>query len=86
LTYLIIGLRVEQYKKQFKTWNWSKYLPAEEAAWMNDKAAKRKREEKKDTVFTFRGQTYTTESLHQRLQRRKTQMEETIASAGMITI
>lgn len=83
LTHLINIYRVEQYKKQLKKWNWSKYLPAKEAFWMG-KAAKRKREEKKDTIFNYCGQTYTKQSLQQRLQRKKNRLEETIFSAGRI--
>jgi len=28
---------IEQYKKQLKKWNWSKYLPTKEAFWMDNK-------------------------------------------------
>jgi hypothetical protein len=75
--------RVEQYKKQFKKWNWSKYLSTKEALWMENKAAERKREEKKDTIFQYRGQTYTEESLQQRLQRKKNQLEGNPIATGM---
>ncbi|KAF4625886.1 hypothetical protein G7Y89_g12275 [Cudoniella acicularis] len=76
---------VEQYKKQLKKWNWSKYLPAKEVFWMENKAAKRKREEKKDTIFDYRGQTYTKQSLQSRLQKRKNQEEEATISADAPT-
>jgi hypothetical protein len=85
-THLINIHRTEQYKKQFKKWNWSKYTPANEASWMENKAAKRKLEEKKDTIFEYRGQTYTTESLKKLCQRKKTQAEEVTISAGMVAI
>jgi hypothetical protein len=75
---------IEQYKKQLKKWNWSKYLPTKEAFWMENKAAKRKHEEKKDTVFDYRGQTYTQQSIQQRLQRKKIRQDETVVSAGII--
>jgi len=75
---------IEQYKKQLKKWNWSKYLPTKDAIWMEHKAAKRKQEEKKDTVFNYHGQTYTQQSIQQRLQRKKIRQDETVASAGMI--
>jgi len=58
-------------------------LPTKEAFWMESKAAKRKHEEK-DTVFDFRGQTYTQQSIQQRLQRKKIRQGETVVSAGMI--
>jgi hypothetical protein len=86
LTHLINVHRIEQYKKQFKKWNWSKYLLANEASWMDNKAAKRKLEEKKDTIFEYRGQTYTTESLKKRYQKKKAQAEEATISAGMVAI
>ena len=38
---------------------------------MDNKAAKRKLEEKKDTIFEYRGQTYTTESLKKRCQKKE---------------
>jgi hypothetical protein len=53
---------------------------------MEGKAAKRKHEENKDTIFEYRGQTYTTESLKKRGQKRKNQAEEVTISAGMIAI
>jgi len=51
---------------------------------MENKAAKRKHEEKKDTVFDYRGQSYTQQSIQQRLQRKKMRQDETVVSAGMI--
>jgi len=82
---MINACRIEQYKKQFKRWNWSKNLSTTDARWMEEKAAKRKREDK-DTIFEYHGQTYTTESIQQRLQRRKNQLEETIGLAGMMAL
>ncbi|CZR60682.1 uncharacterized protein PAC_10578 [Phialocephala subalpina] len=71
---------LEQYKKQFKKWNWSKYVPTKEAFWMDSKATKRKREEKKDTIFDYRGQTYTKQSLQPRLQRKRNRPAETFSA------
>lgn len=51
---------------------------------MEDKASKRKREENKDTIFEFRGQTYTTAGLQQRRPRKKNRQTETGIPRGMI--
>ena len=75
---------MEQYKKQFRKWNWSKNLRTTEAIWMVNKAEKRKREEKKDTIFDYRGQKHTRESLQQRFQGKKNQLEQTNIASGMM--
>ena len=48
------------YKESFKSWGWQKNLPGQYAQWMTEKAAKRKREEGKDTVFNFGGLQWNT--------------------------
>jgi hypothetical protein len=75
---------IEQYKKQLKRWNFSKYLTTKDARWMENRAAKRKHEEKKDTVFDRHGQIYTQQSIQQHLHRKKMRQDETVVSAGMI--
>jgi hypothetical protein len=51
---------------------------------MLNKAEKRKREEKKDTVFDYRGQKHTKESLQQRFHGKKSQLEQTNVAGGMM--
>lgn len=73
---LIYHYSVEQYKKQLKKWAWSKYLPAKAGNWMLNKAAKRKQQDEKETLFEYRGQKYTVDSVRQRLQRKKNHPNE----------
>lgn len=47
--------REKLYKERFKAWGWQKNLPGQYAQWMTEKANKRKRDENKDTVFSYGG-------------------------------
>ena len=46
------------YKAKFKEWNWQKNLPVGTAVFMKEKAKRRKREEGKETVFSFGGRVW----------------------------
>jgi hypothetical protein len=46
------------YKAKFKEWNWQKNLPVDTALFMKEKAKRRKREEGKETVFSFGGKVW----------------------------
>jgi hypothetical protein len=46
------------YKAKFKEWNWQKNLPVGTALFMKEKAKRRKREEGKETVFSFGGRIW----------------------------
>jgi hypothetical protein len=62
---------LDQYKKQFAKWKWSKYIPAKAGNWMLQKADQRKREEGKDTEFEYRGRSLTETSIQGRIERKK---------------
>ncbi|KAJ4299753.1 hypothetical protein N0V90_004999 [Kalmusia sp. IMI 367209] len=62
---------VDQYKKQFAKWKWSKYVPAKAGNWMLQKADQRKRDEGKDTEFEFRGRLLTGTSIQRRIEQKK---------------
>ncbi|KAK1771936.1 hypothetical protein QBC33DRAFT_566069 [Phialemonium atrogriseum] len=67
------------YKDKFKEWNWQKNLPARHAHFMTAKATKRKREEKKDTIFFYGGQTWTSERAERTLLRtKKTRLDDEV--------
>jgi len=51
--------RQKAYKEQFDLWQWKKKLPKEVAQFMTEKAKKRKREERKDTLFSYGGKKWT---------------------------
>lgn len=59
------------YKTKFKEWNWQKNLSADTALKMTEKAKRRKREEGKDTVFTFGGRVWDSRRLESTLVRAK---------------
>ncbi|KAI0902167.1 hypothetical protein F4806DRAFT_28518 [Annulohypoxylon nitens] len=59
------------YKDKFKLWGWQKNLSSERARFMAEKAEKRKREDGKDTVFLYRGQTWTRERVQSSASRAK---------------
>ncbi|KAF5705093.1 rhomboid family [Fusarium mundagurra] len=63
------------YKLQFKKWAWQKNLPATHSQFMVDKINKRRREERKETVFTFGGQKWDYERV-QSLPRKKAQRHD----------
>ncbi|KAF5654111.1 rhomboid family [Fusarium sp. NRRL 25303] len=63
------------YKLQFKKWDWQKNLPATHSRFMVDKINKRRREERKETVFTFGGQKWDYEKV-QSLPRKKFQRHD----------
>jgi hypothetical protein len=47
--------RTKRYKEKFEVWGWRKNLPGEYAQWMAQKAHKRKREDRKETIFLYGG-------------------------------
>ena len=49
---------------------------------MLSKARKRKQEDDKETLFEFRGQEYTEDTIRQRLQRKKLEPEKSNVAAG----
>jgi hypothetical protein len=55
---LLIFRSEKLYKAKFKEWNWQKNLPVGTALFMKEKAKRRKREEGKDTVFSFGGRVW----------------------------
>ena len=59
------------YKTKFKEWNWQKNLSADTALKLKGKAERRKREEGKDTVFSFGGRVWDSGRLESTLVRTK---------------
>ncbi|KAL8713832.1 MAG: hypothetical protein Q9225_006682 [Loekoesia sp. 1 TL-2023] len=59
------------YKTKFKEWNWQKNLPTDTALKMAEKAKRRKREEGKDTVFSFGGRVWEDHRVENTLARTK---------------
>ena len=59
------------YKNKFKEWNWQKNLSADTALKMAEKAKRRKREEGKDTVFSFGGRVWDSQRIENTLVRAK---------------
>lgn len=69
------------YKTKFKEWNWQKNLSADAALFMAEKAKRRKREEGKDTEFSFGGRTWDRDRVENTLSRAtKTRPSEHAAS------
>ncbi|KAM0277130.1 hypothetical protein ACHAO9_012640 [Fusarium lateritium] len=60
------------YKLQFKKWGWQKNLPATHSLFMVDIINKRRREQGKETVFSFGGQKWDYDKV-QSLPRKKAQ-------------
>ncbi|PMD25575.1 hypothetical protein NA56DRAFT_565482, partial [Hyaloscypha hepaticicola] len=70
------------YKAKFKEWNWQKNLPVDTALFMKEKAKRRKREEGKETVFSFGGKVWDDnriESTAARAKKSKTREDMEIA-------
>lgn len=68
------------YKTKFKEWNWQKNLPVDTARLMAEKAKRRKREEGKDTVFSFGGRLWDSNRVENTLNKaRKTWNSEDLA-------
>ena len=65
--------RNKLYKRKFKEWRWSKYLPAEKADWMLRKAEKRKGESQKETLFHVGGRNLSVENIQRKVKRPKIQ-------------
>lgn len=59
------------YKTKFKEWKWQKNLSADTALQMAEKAKRRKREEAKDTVFSFGGRVWDSQRIENTLVRTK---------------
>ena len=59
------------YKTKFKEWNWQKNLSADIALKLKETAERRKREEGKDTVFSFGGRVFDSGRLESTLGRTK---------------
>ena len=68
---LMINTSVDQYKKQFKKWKWSKNIPTQIGRFICQKADQREMEEGKDTEFEFRGQTLTRANIQSWIERNK---------------
>ncbi|KAL8767768.1 MAG: hypothetical protein Q9209_005854 [Squamulea sp. 1 TL-2023] len=59
------------YKKKFTEWKWQKNLSVDTALRMAEIAKRRKREEGKDTVFTYRGRVWESDRIENTLLRTK---------------
>ncbi|KAI4280424.1 MAG: hypothetical protein L6R38_004469 [Xanthoria sp. 2 TBL-2021] len=59
------------YKTKFKEWNWQKNLSTDTALKMMEKSKRRKREEDKDTVFSFGGRVWDSHRVESTLVRTK---------------
>ncbi|MCJ1381030.1 hypothetical protein MMC17_004139 [Xylographa soralifera] len=70
------------YKERFKTWGWQKNLPGDKAQWMTQKATKRKREDKKETIFLFGGQKWD----KAKAQRSATRSKKVATEADFIVV
>ncbi|KAF2786480.1 hypothetical protein K505DRAFT_289676, partial [Melanomma pulvis-pyrius CBS 109.77] len=55
------GPTQKQYKDKFKSWKWIKRLPGDVAQWMVEKASQREIVDGKQTIFSFKGQSWTGE-------------------------
>ncbi|KAH8694492.1 hypothetical protein BGZ61DRAFT_588458 [Ilyonectria robusta] len=65
------------YKEKFKEWGWQKNLPVKYAQFMTEKAKKRMREDEKETIFMYGGQSWTKERAEKSASRaKKTRREE----------
>lgn len=69
------------YKAKFKEWNWQKNLPVGTALFMKEKAKRRKREEGKDTVFSFGGRAWDSNRVESTaIRAKKSRISEDIES------
>ncbi|KAL8828847.1 MAG: hypothetical protein Q9170_006425 [Blastenia crenularia] len=59
------------YKTKFKEWNWQKNLSTDTALKMREKARRRKRDEGKDTVFSFGGRIWDSSRVESTIVRTK---------------
>ena len=59
------------YKSKFKEWDWQKNLSTDMAVVMAGKAERRRREEGKETVFSFGGRIWNTDRVASTLARIK---------------
>jgi hypothetical protein len=62
---------VDQYKKQFKKWKWSKNIPMQIGEFIRQKADQREMEEGKDTEFKFGGRLLTRANIQSWVERNK---------------
>ncbi|KAI9656019.1 MAG: hypothetical protein M1821_005080 [Bathelium mastoideum] len=73
---------LRQYKEQFKTWGWKRYLPARVAHFIVQKANERQRKPPgKETVFTFGGLQRTKEQAAASLRRTKKNLDDLMSIA-----
>lgn len=78
---MLMKVRADQYKKQIKKWHWVKNVREDDAIWMARKTNQR-REENKDTTFTYHGRTLTQEEIMQRIGRKKTTLVDLATYTG----
>jgi hypothetical protein len=68
---LMMTTSVDQYKKQFKKWKWSKNIPMQIGEFIRQKADQREMEEGKDTEFKFGGRLLTRANIQSWVERNK---------------
>ncbi|KAF1958926.1 hypothetical protein CC80DRAFT_533884 [Byssothecium circinans] len=59
----------KQYKDKFRSWKWAKHLPGDVAQWMVERSDQRRTQGGKDTIFTFKGQSWSRDQAQNSAQR-----------------